>query len=73
MTITTGDTAKILYDGSAMFGRVEKINRNADKSIRTVGIVPEGTDHVAWFAPHPRWADMLTSVGGATLAYVARH
>jgi len=67
--IRTGDTAVIFYgDDGVLPGEIVKIIKSRTGNIRRVGITPEGTDIVAWFAPVP---DMhgLVSVGGSTVAY----
>jgi hypothetical protein len=67
---TFGGTATLSYgDDQAMAGTVVEIKRNADKTVRLVGIIPDGTDHVAWFRPSPRYYG-LKSVGGSVLAYL---
>lgn len=70
MNVTENASAVITYgDTAALAGTVKTIKRNADKSVRLVGITPDGTDHVAWFAPAPDFAGFV-SVGGSTVAYV---
>lgn len=68
--VRTGDVAWITYgDERWMTGTVTKVLTSRSGNLRRVGIVPEGTDVVAWFAPAPDWGG-LVSVGGATVAYV---
>jgi hypothetical protein len=67
--VRTGDSAVIMYDTTGMHGRVVKVITSRTGNLRRVGITPEGTDVVAWFAPAPDMAG-LPSVGGHTVAYV---
>lgn len=69
-TLVKGDNAVIFYGmgGPSMRGTIAAVKTNADKSVRLVGITPEGTNHVAWFAPSPEMYGLL-SVGGSTVAY----
>jgi hypothetical protein len=67
--VRTGDAATIFYDQSAMRGTVVKIVKSRTGNLRRVGITPEGTDVVAWFAPSPD-SYGLPSVGGETVAYI---
>jgi len=68
--ILTGDTARIVYDDYFLLGTVEVVRLAADKSVRLVGIRPEGTDCVAWFRPSADGPSRLVSVGGSTVAFV---
>lgn len=65
----TGDAATIFYADAAMRGTVAKIVKSRTGNLRRVGITPEGTQVVAWFAPAPD-VQGLVSVGGHTVAYV---
>lgn len=68
--VRTGAGAVILYgDDQALPGTVSRVVTTRTGNLRRVGIIPDGTNVVAWFTPAP---DMegLVSVGGSTVAYV---
>lgn len=69
--VRTGDTAAIFYGQTPknVPGRVVKVVTSRTGRIRRIGITPEGTDIVAWFAPVPDH-EGFASVGGTTVAYV---
>lgn len=75
-TVRTGDSAIITYgDTDAVAGKVAKIVTSRTGNLRRVGITPDGTDVVAWFAPDSTdpMGDILgrlVSVGGSTVAYL---
>lgn len=69
--VRTGDLAVIFYGQTSenISGTVAKIVTTRTGNVRRVGITPDGTDVIAWFAPAPDHVG-LVSVGGATVAYV---
>jgi hypothetical protein len=67
--VRDGDAAVIFYGDESTAGRVVKVVASRSGAIRRVGIVPDGTDVVAWFSPAPD-TEGLVSVGGSTVAYV---
>ena len=68
--VRTGDVAWITYgDSRWTTGAVSKVITTRTGNLRRVGITPDGTDVIAWFAPAPD-ASGLVSVGGFTVAYV---
>jgi len=67
--IVINQPATIFYGEAAVRGNVTAVKLYNDKSVRLVGITPEGTGHVAWFSPSPEQYGFV-SVGGSTVAYI---
>lgn len=61
-------TSAMIYgpNGKWISGEVADVKVNTDKSVRVLGIRPDGFDHVAYFAPvRGNEQEALQSVGGS--------
>jgi hypothetical protein len=68
--INIGDPAPIFYGDTAVKGTITDVRRFADKSVRMIGVRPEGVDHTAWFYAPRHELSGFVGVTGSTVAYV---